>query len=202
MAFTFFFRDRHTLEHLSRLISDYTKGFSNIKIWDAGSAMGPEPYTFAMILSETIGPYAFRKVQVTASDIDEHDKYGDIIKEAVYPKSELVRMPEDIFEKYFKPTDKTDMYKIVPEITSCMKFLKHDLLTLTPFDSNFHAIICKNVLLHFQPNQRIEVIKMFNQCLEPGGFLVTEQTQPMPPECSHLFEKAVPDANIYRKLGS
>jgi chemotaxis protein methyltransferase CheR len=81
-----------------------------------------------------------------------------------------------------------------------MKFIKHDLLSLVPFDKNFHVIICKNVLLHFQANQRIEVIKMFHKCLEPDGFLVTEQTQQMPEECLKLFEKAVPDANIYRKI--
>lgn len=200
MAFTFFFRDRHTLELLSKLIKDYSEGFSRIKVWDAGSAMGPEPYTFAMILAETIGTEAFNKVQIISSDIDEYDKYGATIERAIYPKSELVRMPDDIFEKYFVPTDETEMFKIIEPITSKMKFIKHDLLTLKPFEKNFHAIICKNVLLHFQPAERIEVFKMFHTCLEPGGFLVNEQTQQMPAECSHLFEKAVPDANIYRKI--
>lgn len=200
MAFTFFFRDRHTLELLAKLLKEFTSGFSRVKVWDAGSAMGPEPYTFAMIFSETIGSESFKKVQIISSDIDEYDKYGITIENAVYPKSELVRMPDEIFEKYFIPTETENMFKIIEPITSRMKFIKHDLLTLKPFEKNFHAVICKNVLLHFQYEQRIEVFKMFHQCLEPGGFLVNEQTQQMPPECSHLFEKAVPDANIYRKI--
>jgi chemotaxis protein methyltransferase CheR len=200
MAFTFFFRDRHTLELLAKLTKDYTNGFGKIKVWDAGSAMGPEPYTFAMILSETLGENDFRKVQIISSDIDEMDKYGNIINEAIYPKNELERMPDEIFEKYFEPTSNEHLFKIIKPITNSMSFIKHDLLTLKPFETNFHVIICKNVLLHFQYEQRIEVMKMFHKCLEPGAFLVTEQTQQMPPECSHLFEKAVPDANIYRKI--
>ncbi|MBX3043989.1 MAG: chemotaxis protein CheR [Candidatus Kapabacteria bacterium] len=200
MAFTFFFRDRHTLELLAKLLKDYATGFSRIKIWDAGSAMGPEPYTFAMIMAETIGAEAFKRVQIISSDIDEYDKYGETINNAVYPKSELVRMPDDIFEKYFVSTEDPNLFKIVEPITSRMSFIKHDLLTLKPFEMNFHGIICKNVLLHFQPEQRIEVFKMFHNCLEPGGFIVNEQTQQLPSEVSHLFEKAVPDANIYRKI--
>lgn len=200
MAFTFFFRDRHTLELLSNLVKDYTYGMSRVKVWDAGSAMGPEPYTFAMILSETIGKESFKRVQIVSSDIDEYDKFGPTIVNAIYPKSELERMPDDIFEKYFEPTSDDKLFKIIQPITEKMKFIKHDLLTLKPFEKNFHAIICKNVLLHFQPAERIEVFKMFHSCLEPGGFLVNEQTQQMPDECKHLFEKAVPDANIYRKI--
>jgi len=200
MAFTFFFRDRHTLELLAKLVKDYTKNFSRIKVWDAGSAMGPEPYTFAMIMAELIGLEEFKKVTVISSDIDEYDKYGKIIENAVYPKLDLVRMPENIFEKYFVATPDVDIFKIINPISSQMKFIKHDLLSLVPFDKNFHVIICKNVLLHFQANQRIEVIKMFHKCLEPDGFLVTEQTQQMPEEYLKLFEKAVPDANIYRKI--
>lgn len=200
MAFTFFFRDRHTLELVAKLTQEFTKGFSKIKVWNAGSAMGPEPYTFAIILSELLGPYDYKKVSISASDIDDRDMYGKIINEAIYPLNELERMPEGILEKYFEKTDDLNRFKIVDSIRNSMTFTKHDLLTLEPFDTNFHVVICKNVLLHFHYEQRIEVIKMFHHCLEPGGFLVNEQTQQMPTECAHLFEKAVPDANIYRKI--
>ena len=40
MAFTFFFRDNHTLEQLVKHLLPTVQGRSNIKIWDAGCAMG------------------------------------------------------------------------------------------------------------------------------------------------------------------
>jgi chemotaxis protein methyltransferase CheR len=56
MAFTFFFRDAQTLN----LAIDYFLPFvqsGTITIWSAGCAMGQEPYTFAILLRERMGPY-------------------------------------------------------------------------------------------------------------------------------------------------
>lgn len=200
MAFTFFFRDRHTLEHLTNQIINEFSGYSNLKIWDAGCAMGPEPYTFGIILCEAIGDTAYRKVKIHATDIDETSNFKEIVEEGIYNKSELSRMPENIFEKYFVATDKEDKFRIKDLILNSLRFDQHDLTSLTPLDSNYNAIICKNVLLHLHQNQRIEVIKMFHKVLLPGGFLTTEQTQPMPEECKHLFRKTVSDANVWQKI--
>jgi chemotaxis protein methyltransferase CheR len=70
MAFTYFFRDMQTLE----MIRDYalptlrTKRYINV--WDAGCAMGPEPYSLAIILRENMGNMIFRNVKIYATDID------------------------------------------------------------------------------------------------------------------------------------
>ena len=57
-----------------------------------------------------------------------------------------------------------------------------------------------NILLHFQHDQRVEVIKMFHNALLPGGYFTTEQTQNLPQEVIHLFEQVAPDAKVFRKL--
>jgi chemotaxis protein methyltransferase CheR len=62
-------------------------------------------------------------------------------------------------------------------------------------------VVCKNVLLHFSPEQRVEVIKMFNRSLAPGGYLATEQTQKMPPELAEHFSQVVADAQVHKKVG-
>ena len=159
MAFTFFFRDRHTLEQKVNLLISGLNQNDPIKVWDAGCAMGPEPYTFAIILAQAIGREWFRKVEIIASDIDETSNFKEIVNNGVYRKFDLSRMPENIFEKYFLKYDDNDHYQIDDMIRKSVKFVTHDLLSLKPFDNNFNAVICKNVLLHFQYEQRIEVIK-------------------------------------------
>lgn len=201
MAFTFFFRDRHTLEHFANQLLPIVADSGRIKIWDAGCAMGPEPYTFAIIFAEALGKAAFQRVSILASDIDETSNFKEIVQNGVYPLSELSRMPEDILENYFVQEGDTTHYKIDEKIRNSVNFQQHDLLSLKPLDTGYHGIICKNVLLHFHPDQRIEVMKMYHQVLLPGGFFVTEQTQAMPAELQNLFEKVVPDANVYRKIG-
>jgi chemotaxis protein methyltransferase CheR len=60
--------------------------------------------------------------------------------------------------------------------------------------------MCKNVLLHFSPQQRVDVIRMFHGALAPGGFFASEQTQKLPHELAGMFEQVTPDAQLFRKL--
>lgn len=201
MAFTFFFRDTHTLEQVCKYFLPYVTGFRKVKIWDAGCAMGPEPYTFAILLAERMSYFGFKNVQMDVSDIDETDTFGNIIMNGVYHYNELKRIPEDIFQKYFTKHDDNENFIISDTIKNKLQFFKHNLLSFKPFGDNYHLIICKNVLLHFQPEERVKVIKMFHSVLEPGGMFTTEQTQQLPDECKHLFTQIAADANVYQKIG-
>lgn len=201
MAFTFFFRDTHTLDHAAKVLTPDVAGRSRIRVWDAGCAMGPEPYTLAIILAEMMGNFSFKNLQILATDIDETDTFGKIIKEAVYSKEETERIPVNILEKYFeKVTEKTGYHKVTDVIRDRISFQKHDLLTLSPIGEGFSLIVCKNVLLHFQPAERIEVIKMFHRSLSANGLFVSENTQKMPEELKGHFQQVVTDAQLYRKL--
>jgi chemotaxis protein methyltransferase CheR len=90
----------------------------------------------------------------------------------------------------------------VEKIRASISVHHHDLLTLKPIRDDFSLIVCKNVLLHFQPRERIEVYRMFHKALEPDGFLVNEHTQKLPAEISGLFEQVVPDGQLFRKVSA
>lgn len=200
MAFTFFFRDIHTLEQLTQAFIPIVTNMSKIKIWDAGCAMGQEPFTFALLLSEKMGYFGFKKVHIDASDIDESNLFEHIVTSGIYSYSDLQRIPKEIFENYFKKLEGTENYQLIENVRNRVKFRKHDLLTLKPFDGNYNLVICKNVLLHFSPEQRIEVIKMFHSSLTEGGLLTTEQTQKMPPELNDMFKQISTNANVFQKI--
>lgn len=199
MAFTFFFRDRHTLEHLTRLITQKVNDSASIKIWDAGCAMGQEPYTLAIMLAESLAESDFRKIKIIATDIDEHNTFHKIIKEGVYPFDQLSRLPDGIIDKYFIQLD-NENYKLIDKILNILEFQKHDLLSFSPIDRGFDAIVCKNVLLHFNFDQQLKVFEMFHSVLKLGGYLTTEQTQSIPTELSSKFQKILSDANIFQKI--
>lgn len=199
MAFTYFFRDLQTLELICEYALPYLKTKSYIKVWDAGCAMGPEPYTLAMLIREKVGNMYYRNVKITATDLDGSNLFEEIISNAVYPREQVERIPKEIFDKYFVKADKTDHFQIVEEIRKAVIFQKHDLTTLKSVGSDFGIIICKNVLLHFSEQQRIDVIKMFHKSLMDGGFFATEQTQKLPDEVKHLFEPVVSNAQLFRK---
>jgi chemotaxis protein methyltransferase CheR len=200
MAFTFFFRDLQMLDLAIDHVVPELAGRSRPKIWDAGCAMGPEAYTLAILLAGRLGHFAFRNLRIEATDIDETGQFGDIIRQGVYPGGELERMPPGILEQYFEPADTAGSYRLADRIRSSVRFQRHDLLSLREIDSGFSLVVCKNVLLHFSHSQRVEVIQMFHRSLGPGGFLVTEHTQKLPPEAAHMFEQVVPHGQLFKKV--
>jgi chemotaxis protein methyltransferase CheR len=171
-----------------------------IKIWDAGCAMGPEPYSLAIVLRENMGNMMFRNVKIFATDIDGSSLFKNIIETGEYPRDQLDRIPKDIFYKYFAKVDGRDFYQISEEMRKSVQFSRHDLLTLQPVSDNFELIMCKNVLLHFTYEERVKVIKMFYDTLIDGGFFVSEQTQKMPDELEGHFVQVVPNAQIFKKV--
>ncbi|MFA7348935.1 MAG: CheR family methyltransferase [Desulfurivibrionaceae bacterium] len=202
MAFTFFMRDQPTLEHAVDQMIPYASGRSKIKIWDAGCALGQETYTLAMILAERMNRFGFKNVRIDATDHDSANRFGEVVSEAIYHGDELRRTPANLLGKYFEPAAKPGHYRVRDELRSRVRFRYHDLLSLTPAENDYCLVVCKNVLLHFQPKERVEVFRMFHRALAPGGYLTTENTQKLPGEVAGLFTQVVPDAQVYKKTES
>ncbi len=198
MAFTFFFRDQQTLNTIVDKLIPVVMGQSKIQIWDAGCASGEEPYSLAILLAEKMGQFSFKNLKMFATDINPD--FGEIIKKGVYPYSQLQRIPRDIFNKYFEETDKQNYYKLSYKISDKIVFQLNDLRKLKPIEGKSSLIICKNVLLHQTPTERVDIIKMFYESLKIGGILAMEQTQKLPDEVKHLFEPLVKNAQIFKRI--
>lgn len=199
MAFTYFFRDLQTLDAVRTHALPRLKTKQYIDIWDAGCASGQEPYSLSMLLNEGMGYMFFRNVRILATDIDGSDQFGRMIAEGVYSREQVQRIPRDILDKFFQPDKREGYFFLREEIVKSVTFLKHDLLSLVPPKKGFGLILCKNVLLHFNEVQRMNVIEMFHDALADGGFFAMEQTQKLPLEANHLFEPIVSNAQLFIK---
>jgi chemotaxis protein methyltransferase CheR len=147
-----------------------------------------------------LGRFAFRNLHIDATDIDESGQFGEVVRQAVYPGTELERMPPGVREQYFEPADVDGYYRVVDQIRASVHFQRHDLLSLREVGANYSLVVCKNVLLHFSQAQRVEVIRMFHRSLGPGGYFVSEHTQKLPVEAALLFEQVVPHMQLFRKV--
>ncbi len=200
MAFTIFFRDAQTLELLIEQALPTLRGQAFIRIWDAGCAHGPEPFTLAMLLREKMSDYVFRNVRIHASDIDT--QFGPQIASGIFTEQEVKRIPYTIRYKYFQVADQPGYVRVVEEIRKKVSFVHHDLLSLVPIREDFSLIVCKNVLLHFNETERRQVLRMFHAALRSGGLLATEHTQKVPEPLRHLFQQVVLNAEVYQKIES
>jgi len=77
VAFTFFFRDSHMLELIVRYAARCLASRGFARVWDAGCAMGQEPYSLCILLAENMGHFAFNNLRILASDVDT--TFGPII---------------------------------------------------------------------------------------------------------------------------
>jgi chemotaxis protein methyltransferase CheR len=200
LAFTFFFRDQQVLERVVDHLLPVLSGRSHPRIWDAGVAMGQEPYTLAILFAERMGHFAFSNLRIDATDVESTGQFARMIEAAIYPKDELSRLPGGILEKYFEPDGKPDCFRVIDSIRQRVVFRQHDLLSFKEIGQQYSLVLCKNVLLHFLQPERVEVLKMFHRALAPGGLFATEQTQEMPPELAPLFQRVVADGQLFRKL--
>jgi chemotaxis protein methyltransferase CheR len=201
MAFTFFFRDEQVLSLAVEKLVPFAMGRSNIRILNAGCAMGMETYTFAILLAEKMGKFSLRNVKIHAVDIDnENVDFGKTVMDGIYHKEHLQRIPPELFSKYFSPTEKEDYFIVGLDLRNMVNFEKYDLLTLKPLRNDYSLVICKNVLLHFNYQQRIDVIRMFHGMLLTGGLLSMENTQSMPEELKLLFNRVVDHGQLYEKI--
>lgn len=198
VAFTYFFRDLQTLELLvdESLPTLCSQAF--IRIWDAGCAHGPEPYSLAMLLRERMSDFVFRNVRIYATDVEA--QFGPQVAAGVYTDQETKRIPAPFLQRYFRPAGEPNHVQVIEEIRAKVVFARHDLLSLTPPRDDFSLIVCKNVLLHFDDAQRQDVYRMFHRALRPDGLLATEHTQKLPEALQRYFRCIAPYAQVAQRL--
>jgi len=200
LAFTFFFRDQPVLEQAVEHLAPVVVGRSHPRFWDAGVAMGQEPYTLSIICAERMGHFAFNNLRIDATDVESTGAFARVIEAGLYPRDEVARLPEGILDKYFERAAEPGCFRVIDRIRQRVAFQQHDLLSLREIGHGYSLVLCKNVLLHFSPQERIGVLKMFHRALAPGGLFATEQTQEMPREAAELFQRLIPGRQLFRRV--
>ncbi|MFZ0964879.1 MAG: CheR family methyltransferase [Terriglobia bacterium] len=200
MAFTFFFRDQRVLDAIVQHVVPNVLGRSIIRVWDAGCASGEEAYSLAMLLFESLWPFACDNLRIDATDIEENSQFANTIATGIYSTELLKGSPhQDLLAKYSAPAARAGYVQFDAALRHCIFYQRHDLLSLRPVGNDFSLVVCKNVLLHLTSEQRVEVIKMFYEALSPGGYLALDELQELPAEVAPLFVRVLGDGKLCRR---
>lgn len=142
------------------LISRYGK---NLKIWSAACSTGDEPYSLVMALSRHL---PLNQIRIYATDLDK--QVIEKAKLGLYGEKSVAGVPADLKKKFF--TKIGPSYQISDEVKSRVEFKEHNLLKDT-YPTDFHLIVCRNVLIYFTEEAKDEVFRKFQKSLKPGGYL-------------------------------
>ncbi|MDR3076829.1 MAG: protein-glutamate O-methyltransferase CheR [Synergistaceae bacterium] len=165
-------------------------GHQKIKLWSAACSTGEEPYSLAILSMEcrVATPQA-----VLAIDIDN----GVLAKaqEGIYAKRQIASAPKEWVPKYFTEVD-ANTVKVKQEVKDKVRF-KHLDLIKDKFETGFDIILCRNVVIYFEPETKAVLYRKFLEALRPGGYLMTGATEQIFDHKNIGFESAGPF--LYRR---
>lgn len=171
--YTYFMRESDHFKYFEKTVLPYlekTVKNKDLRIWSAGCSSGEEPYTLEMIMRDYFQDYgALWNTDILATDISE--RVLELAINATYPEEAISNMPNQWKYRYFKKIDKEN-YQISDDIRNKVIFRIFNLMEENfPFKKKFHVIFCRNVMIYFDYETKMNLVKKFYNITEPGGFL-------------------------------
>jgi len=176
---TFWFRDAYFYDFLEsellpELLQDERKPFP-LRIWSAGSSSGQEAYSASITVEQcvrTLKMTSFkeaRPVEIIGTDISR--QMVEQASDGVYSKIDVSRgLPENILNDYF--TMKPDgTAQVKPDIKNRASFRVHNLQESFSSLGLFEIVMCRNVLIYFDPETVREILIKIHGVLRSGGVL-------------------------------
>ena len=172
---TLWFRDTHPYEILAgRLLPELQaeRRFQKLRIWSAACSTGQEPYSISMIIDEykKANPGALASgEEILATDISTN-----VLAQAQKGEYEMLALgrglSQERLKRYF--TAATDgSWKIKPEIKNRIRFQNMNLMGQYQSLGQFDLIFCRNVLIYFSSDVKLEILRKMHRQLRPGGYL-------------------------------
>lgn len=181
---TYFFRHKEQFDALREVVLPdilaRNAASRRLRIWSAGCATGPEPYSLAILLKREFGArIAGWHVSILGTDINQ--KFLSRAREGRYDQWAFRATPDAIRNECFEATGK--QWQIKPEFKAMVSFQYHNL-TRNRFPSiadniaGLDIIICRNVVIYFSQPTIEAMVPCFYESLVEGGWLVMGHAEP------------------------
>lgn len=145
------------------------KNSRDLRIWSAGCSTGEEAYTLAMILHKSLErERKIYDVKVLGTDIST--KVLKLAKEGKYGALSVKDIPFEYKNRYFKNLS-NGVYEIDQSVKDEVIFRRLNLMDSFKFKKKFHIIFCRNVLIYFDNETKLKILRKFYDVLEDGGYL-------------------------------
>ena len=176
---TSFFRNPEVFAGINNSIIPYLSSYPHIRIWCVGCSTGNEPYSLSILLKEA---GLLEKSQIYATDINPF-----VIEAAKNGLFSLSSLEDGIinYRKFGGTSNFTNYFhlkkqyiKIKDELRNNILFFQHSLLE-TGLINEFQLILCRNVLIYFNPSLQKNVLRYLSMSLSDTGFLILGTSEGM-----------------------
>ncbi|KAF0205748.1 MAG: chemotaxis protein methyltransferase [Gallionellaceae bacterium] len=167
---TSFFREPHHFPLLAQHLQSI-RGKHPIVLWCSAASTGEEPYTMAMTVINALGRDA-SKVSIIATDLDT--KVLETAKAGVYPEERVSKLDPELVKRFFlRGTGaQAGHVRVRSELRDMITFRQVNLLDKSwPVRSPLDAIFCRNVMIYFDKQTQLDILKKFVPLLRNDGLL-------------------------------
>jgi chemotaxis protein methyltransferase CheR len=172
---TYFFRERNQLRALVGEIFVELRADRQgtrrgpIRVWSAGCSSGEEPYSIVILAMEA-GLVPGKDLHVYASDISR--RMLRKARQGVYREASFRETEPMLRQRYF--SEKDGLWRISDGVKKHVDFIHLNLLDRSKISllRTMDVILCRNVIIYFDPESKRKVIQTFYEKLRPGGHLL------------------------------
>lgn len=167
---TSFFREAHHFpilaEHLRKVL-----GTHPLVVWCSACSTGEEAYSLAMTVVDSLGGFDC-PVKIIASDLDS--KVLQTARIGQYHLESVAKLSATQVDKFFVrgKGDEAGMVQVRPELQRLISFQRVNLLDASyPIREPLDAIFCRNVMIYFDKETQLAILKKFAPLLRQNGLL-------------------------------
>lgn len=174
---TLWFRDSHPFDIFkNKLLPELQKDAKGkVRVWSAACSSGQEPYSLSMMVEEyrqsRMGqlkqPVEFVATDLSASMLGQ-------CKAAEYDGLSLGRgLARERLQRYFEPLEgESGVWRVKADIRQRVRFQALNLMDSYLSLGKFDVVFCRNVLIYFSADLKVDILRRIHGTLQPGGYLV------------------------------
>jgi chemotaxis protein methyltransferase CheR len=175
--------------------------FPFARVWVAGCSTGEEVYSLAILLAEE---GVAERTRIYATDINE--AVLERARTGVFPLEKMQEYTQNYiraggkraFSEYYSAA--YDGAQFDRSLVSNVVFAQHNLVSDRSFNE-FHAIVCRNVMIYFDRSLQDKVHELFHESLATFGVLALGHKETIRfTRFVDAYEELDPDERLYRKM--
>jgi chemotaxis protein methyltransferase CheR len=170
---TYFFREPAHFDFLATLVERRPLK-SVFRVWSAASSSGEEAYSTAMLLADKMGPSGW---QIVGTDLST--AMVDSARRALYPIERARNTSEQYLKRFcLKGSGPYEGQLLISQaLRKQVHFEQANLMLPLPDIGQFDVVFLRNVLIYFDNDAKLQIVRRVAPLIKPGGYLFTGHSE-------------------------